>query len=666
LKMGFLEQRELIRILGNVNGQALQTPYLDPNGYNQYLQVVAAYAYDSDSKLTNLSYPGQLALSSSHGSPAAGTGYQYTYDVAGRATGLNQWDSVNEAWDTVTSNGTYTAAGQVTGWQEGGINLARSYDPARGWLNNLTAASSMTSYLSLQYSYNSNGQATTVTDSVNPGQAVTSYTYDNLDRLSTATTPNRSLSWTYDGFGNRTSQSGSAASGQPTPPSSSLSYNASNQITTSGYVYDANGNLTQMPGIPGMTYDVFDRLSYYYTSSASALVSYDAFGRRIGKSLPGNQERIYFYDPSGRLLAEYDMSLNATYSNTGSEMAAPSRATQYFAGQRVGQWTDRVGSKRADGGSSSQYYPYGEEITSTNNDTFKFARLYRDSDSGLDYARNRFYAAAIGRFLNPDPKGQSARAGSPQSWNRYAYVTDNPAGLSDPSGLDGCDQDQKDCETTDCNADASCQNETGSGDGSSGGGGCTGECVTSTVSFPSGTAGCPAGQSAAPGGQCDLPIYGPNGNGQAIINQINENNPQGAVNGAAAVIVGGAAIGVAMATPALVAAGAVAATAVVNLGGEGEVAGAINVQGPWILQGGWFSSQTGQSLTQLQAAGNQFVISSSTNLPFANGSVQTFIKNNVPVDQVSYWGPGYSSAAIWQMLTASGQWINNGSVVPRP
>jgi hypothetical protein len=47
--------------------------------------------------------------------------------------------------------------------------------------------------ISMQYSYNSNGQATTVTDNVNPGQGVTSYTYDNLDRLNSATTPTWTL-----------------------------------------------------------------------------------------------------------------------------------------------------------------------------------------------------------------------------------------------------------------------------------------------------------------------------------------------------------------------------------------------------------------------------------------------------------------------------------------
>ena len=77
---------------------------------------------------------------------------------------------------------------------------------------------------------------------------------------------------------------------------------------------------------------------------------------------------------------------------------------------------------------------YGEEITSTNNDTYKFAQTYRDSDTGLDYAKARFYASGVGRFLTVDPYAPSGRQTNPQSWNRYAYVSGDPVNRIDPSG----------------------------------------------------------------------------------------------------------------------------------------------------------------------------------------------------------------------------------------
>jgi RHS repeat-associated protein len=86
---------------------------------------------------------------------------------------------------------------------------------------------------------------------------------------------------------------------------------------------------------------------------------------------------------------------------------------------------------------------YGEEITGTGNDTYKFAQLYRDSDSGLDYAQARYYASGIGRFLTTDPSDQSGRTGLPQSWNRYPYALNDPANLMDPTGL--FESDNGDC-----------------------------------------------------------------------------------------------------------------------------------------------------------------------------------------------------------------------------
>ncbi len=411
----------------------------------------ASYTYDSDRKLTAMTAPGTQLMGQSSFSWTSGPSYQYSYDIAGRPTGMNQWDPVNQVWNTVTGNGTFNAAGQMTGWQEYGYcNLSRSYDPARGWMTGLTASGS----LNLSYAYNSGGQVTSVTDTINPGQGVTSYTYDNLDRLGSATTPNWGLSWTYDGFGNRLTQSGTGTAASVTQ---TLGYDGtSNHITSIstyfyGIGYDANGNASQIPGTNGqysylsLAYDVFDRVIHESGNymGAGPSTAYDAFGRRIAKNLTDGTTRIYFYDPAGREVAEYNFNPNATCNYSGTyytctALGSPTATYTYFAGQRVGQWTDRVGSRRYTpvGSTASSYYPYGEDVTGnpTNNDTYKFASLYRDSDSGLDYANARFYASGIGRFLTGDSFDASASPSSPQSWNRYAYVQNDPVNFYDPSG----------------------------------------------------------------------------------------------------------------------------------------------------------------------------------------------------------------------------------------
>ena len=53
----------------------------------------------------------------------------------------------------------------------------------------------------------------------------------------------------------------------------------------------------------------------------------------------------------------------------------------------------------------SHYSLFGEEITSTAGDNYKSARLYRDADTGLDYAMARYHSATIARFLTSDPLG---------------------------------------------------------------------------------------------------------------------------------------------------------------------------------------------------------------------------------------------------------------------
>lgn len=43
-------------------------------------------------------------------------------------------------------------------------------------------------------------------------------------------------------------------------------------------------------------------------------------------------------------------------------------------------------------------------------------------------------ASGLGRFLSVDPTWESADLGRPQSWNRYAYVRNNPVNMTDPDG----------------------------------------------------------------------------------------------------------------------------------------------------------------------------------------------------------------------------------------
>lgn len=122
---------------------------------------------------------------------------------------------------------------------------------------------------------------------------------------------------------------------------------------------------------------------------------------------------------------------------------------------------DKTGS--LSGVSRHDYLPFGEEIPGDQNWRTsprgyggvtvrqRWAELERDDETGLDYARARYYANVQGRFTSVDsydinierqstPGKEEAEATfnkyllSPQQWNRYAYAVNNPLRYTDPSG----------------------------------------------------------------------------------------------------------------------------------------------------------------------------------------------------------------------------------------
>ena len=69
----------------------------------------------------------------------------------------------------------------------------------------------------------------------------------------------------------------------------------------------------------------------------------------------------------------------------------------------------------------------------------KFTGKERDSESGLDNFGERYFGSSFGRFMRPDPSsvgGDIVDSESPQSWNMYSYVLNNPLSATDPDGLD--------------------------------------------------------------------------------------------------------------------------------------------------------------------------------------------------------------------------------------
>jgi len=83
--------------------------------------------------------------------------------------------------------------------------------------------------------------------------------------------------------------------------------------------------------------------------------------------------------------------------------------------------------------------PWGADTNRSNNAAFqrrKFTSYERDGN-GTDEAMFRRYNRWQSRFDQPDPYDDSYSLANPQSFNRYAYVQNDPVNFVDPSGLCG-------------------------------------------------------------------------------------------------------------------------------------------------------------------------------------------------------------------------------------
>jgi len=320
-------------------------------------------------------------------------------------------------------------------------------------LTSITVSSSF----SQQYVYptngTNNGKAIQQNDLISGEQVI--YQYDSLNRLTLAqTTSGSSTTWgqgfVYDGFGNLYQKNVT----QGSAPTMSVTVDpTTNRI--SGQGYDANGNgLGAYPMYLG--YDVENRVSVAgQYNTPQVLYAYDSGNRRVWRGTVNSSgavtaQEMYYYGADGKKLGTYVAAFNppgysSYWTATDLQVHFGARRVAHWASQ-YGQtqvsltWTtlDRVGSVRNAGGASS-FYPYGEDKgTAAPNDQTKFATYTRDSATGLDYAMNRYYSSAWGRFGRPDPYKNSGGPELPQSWNRYTYVVGDPINLIDPQGTTFC------------------------------------------------------------------------------------------------------------------------------------------------------------------------------------------------------------------------------------
>ncbi|AVD71757.1 RHS repeat domain-containing protein [Desulfobulbus oralis] len=335
------------------------------------MSLSVGYGYDeATGELSSITYP-------------SGTVLQYSYDAAGRISGL-RFGEHDLARDI-----RYLPFGPVTGMRLGGVNLSRSYD------QRYQASRIQAGDLDYVYTRNAAGQ---VTES--KGLAV------------------------------------------PAVESGSESYSidaASNQLTVragKNYSYDAAGRLLS-DGIRSFGWDALGRLKTVRRNGQElAGYGYDSQNRRVRKTV-GAKTTYYLYDLESRLLAEIAGSgrVLREYVWLGQEPLAlreyEVRSGLYF------YINDHLGTpQRLITGEGTVVWqaaalPFGRTQVQlgTVQNNLRFPGQYFDAETGLHYNWNRYYDPETGRYLSPDPIGLEG------GLNLYAYVDNDPVNWVDPWGL---------------------------------------------------------------------------------------------------------------------------------------------------------------------------------------------------------------------------------------
>ncbi len=187
------------------------------------------------------------------------------------------------------------------------------------------------------------------------------------------------------------------------------------------YAWDVEGRPTTIDGIT-VTYDAQERMAEQNRSGSYTQIQYSPTGFKMQLMNGQSYVKAWVPMPGGT-----------------AEVWQASGASPYY------QHADWLGSSRFASTYSRTMYndlayaPFGEQYAATGTTSVTntaFAVMHQDTTTSVYDAMYREYGVQ-GRWPSPDPAGTAAvHPTNPQSWNRYAYVANDPIGSVDPNGTD--------------------------------------------------------------------------------------------------------------------------------------------------------------------------------------------------------------------------------------
>lgn len=277
------------------------------------------------------------------------------------------------------------------------------------------------------------------------------YGYDDLSRVASV---NCGAIWgqnfSYDAFGNITKNVPSGSAGLIFNPT----YNSENQISSlpgGSPQYDANGNFLR-DNLNTYTWDNFGDLATVNNGSTTVTAVYDALGHQVQNTADGE----FVWGPVGQSFLTIENG--QTLSQANIPLLGGASAHWGSSGLVFYRFTDHLGSARVDTTpngaffSANSYAPFGEQYATSGAGDGAFTGKQQNTIAGLYDFPLRRLSFSQGRWISPDPAGVAAvDPTNPQSWNRYAYVANNPLSYVDPDGTTGpCDGTGSGCDDPDC------------------------------------------------------------------------------------------------------------------------------------------------------------------------------------------------------------------------
>ncbi len=349
------------------------------------------------------------------------------------------------------------AFGRVQGELYGnGLLTFRSYDPITQQLLSIQTGKGDDVIRNLRYTYDDMDNVMTRNDTVM--NEYESYTYDEYDRLSTWQNDGKTQQYSYDIHGNMLNNSFNP----------SMSYNDRNQIVSKTdnnlkkhiYSYDANGNILN-DGTKQLSYTKFNKLKTIQQNGETTTLKYDSFNRLVEKST--KDQTIYYISKEYEYIKTKDQiqtrhnilhrdNIVAVHTKTLINDKKQVDTTQYIHTDALNS-TDTVTNSKGKVVLRQRYTPYGAIRDTYNpNQLYPYTTLRGYTGHRHHYKHNlinmngRTYDPTISRFTSPDPYIQDPT--NSQSFNRYAYLMNNPLKYTDPTGYCWGGDDDDDSDTS--------------------------------------------------------------------------------------------------------------------------------------------------------------------------------------------------------------------------